>query len=119
MDFPLSPWNRRSLCFAAREILAQGRDPIDGRNRQRQLDALAASSAVIFQHAATECLQRRKAAWRNAKHAQQWENTLHQYAFPILGKMDVRDIKTEHVIRVLDPIWMGKYYIKLHASRTD
>jgi integrase len=43
--------------------------------------------------------------WRNPKHAAQWASTLATYAFPVFGKIDVRDIDTTLVLNVLDPIW--------------
>jgi hypothetical protein len=41
----------------------------------------------------------------NAKHGQQWLNTLGQYAFPVIGETDVREIGLNHVLRILKPIW--------------
>lgn len=49
-----------------------------------------------------------RVAWKNLKHAQQWLNTLRQYAFPALGTMSVADIATHDVLRVLSPIWLTK-----------
>lgn len=100
----------------ARELAAQQRaqrvqdiDPITARRQKRFLEAQAAASAVTFRQAAMECLGRKRAAWRNPKHAQQWENTLETYAFPFLGHLPVRDVETKHVLRVLDPIWVKKH----------
>lgn len=49
-----------------------------------------------------------EASWRNAKHRQQWGNTLADYAFPVLGKLGVGMIGTADVTRVLEPIWRDK-----------
>jgi integrase len=46
--------------------------------------------------------------WRNAKHRQQWRNTLDTYALPVLGEMSVATITTGDVLRVLTPIWQNK-----------
>ncbi|MDP3612071.1 MAG: site-specific integrase, partial [Rubrivivax sp.] len=45
------------------------------------------------------------AGWKNAKHAQQWENTLAQHAYPVLGDVLVRDVKLPQVLAVIEPIW--------------
>ncbi|WP_373866193.1 tyrosine-type recombinase/integrase [Methylorubrum extorquens] len=49
-----------------------------------------------------------KASWANAEHAQQWRNTLKQYAYPQLGARRVDQIDTPDVLRVLPPIWLTK-----------
>lgn len=45
--------------------------------------------------------------FRNAKHRQQWENTLRQYA-KTLWHLDISDIDTNHIMKVLHPIWNTK-----------
>lgn len=52
--------------------------------------------------------RRYAARWKNAKHADQWVNTVKTYALKKLGNLDVREITTEHVIDVLKPIWTEK-----------
>ena len=64
---------------------------------QRTFKAVA--EAYIGAHAA---------GWRNAKHGQQWANTLSTYAFPIIGDKSVDSITTEHVLKCLTPIWNSK-----------
>src|SRR5690606_13311170 len=44
----------------------------------------------------------------NAKHGDQWRNTLATYASPVIGKMPVDVIDVHHVEAVLAPIWMTK-----------
>jgi integrase len=46
--------------------------------------------------------------WRNAKHAQQWRNTLDTYAFPVLGRLIVKDVALPHILAILEPIWKTK-----------
>ena len=46
--------------------------------------------------------------WRNAKHHQQWENTLKAYCTPIFGKVSVQAIDVGLVMKVLEPIWATK-----------
>jgi integrase len=38
----------------------------------------------------------------------QWRNTLGTYILPVLGKLDIEAINTEHVLAVLEPIWEAK-----------
>ncbi|EPJ8753490.1 MULTISPECIES: tyrosine-type recombinase/integrase [Pseudomonas] len=46
-----------------------------------------------------------RAGWKNAKHAQQWTNTLTSYAFPFIGDTPVDSVDVEGVLNVLKPIW--------------
>ncbi|MEM0991070.1 MAG: tyrosine-type recombinase/integrase [Pseudomonadota bacterium] len=46
--------------------------------------------------------------WKNAKHAQQWINTLREYAFPKIGRMPVDSIGQPEVLMCLSPIWTEK-----------
>jgi len=47
--------------------------------------------------------------WKNAKHGQQWLNTLHQYAFPKIGRMPVDSVDQPEVLMCLSPIWTSKH----------
>lgn len=47
--------------------------------------------------------------WKNAKHGQQWLNTLHDYAFPKIGRMPVDAIGQPEVLMCLSPIWTAKH----------
>ena len=47
-------------------------------------------------------------SWRNAKHRQQWRNTLDTYAGPVLGKLPVAQVDVGAVMRVLEPLWREK-----------
>lgn len=46
--------------------------------------------------------------WENAKHEQQWINTLREYAFPKIGRMPVDSIGQPEVLMCLSPIWTEK-----------
>jgi integrase len=57
---------------------------------------------------AEEFFGRNEAGWRNAKHRQQWRNTLATYVYPMLGELPVAAIDTGLVVQALDPIWTEK-----------
>jgi integrase len=46
--------------------------------------------------------------WKNAKHHQQWRNTLKTYASPAFGHVPVGAINTAHVLKAIEPIWLSK-----------
>lgn len=68
----------------------------------------AQSLGFTFDKATEHYLAAKLDAFKNAKHRQQWQNTLAQYASPALGKMLVQDIAVQDVLRVLQPLWVDK-----------
>ncbi len=63
---------------------------------------------MTFQDVAEACIEAKSHEWQNAKHAQQWSNSLKQYAYPVLGKLSLSDITTALVLNVVEPIWISK-----------
>lgn len=98
----------REVAREARQAISDGADPIESRKAAKREAVEAAASRVTFQWCAEQYIAAHRAGWKNAKHADQWVNTLRDYAYPVLGDMLVSGIKLEHVVRVLDPIWLTK-----------
>ncbi|HZS85299.1 MAG TPA: integrase arm-type DNA-binding domain-containing protein [Stellaceae bacterium] len=92
----------RDRARRAREMCADGIDPIEARRAQRAKAALEAAQAIPFADCARRYVEAHKAGWRNAKHAAQWESTLKTYAEPILGRVAVQSIDTAVVMKVLE-----------------
>lgn len=95
----------RTKASLARAKLREGIDPQVERAKARAAHIEAAAEDRSFGAIARVCIAAKAPGWRNAKHAAQWEATLAGHVFPILGKLSVADIGTEHVLRVLSPIW--------------
>lgn len=98
----------REKARQARESIVQGHDPV--LLRRSAVSALLASQAraITFADATRLFLDAKSDEWRNAKHREQWTNTLATYAAPHIGKMLIADVKQEHVLTVLQPIWRTK-----------
>jgi integrase len=92
----------------AREDLGRGQDPIQARQARKAEEAAEAARQVTFEDAADSYINSHRAGWRNAKHGDQWKNTLRTYAYPAIGSVPVRDIETGMVLKVLEPIWTIK-----------
>lgn len=97
----------RDLAIQAHRQVQQGIDPRQEREKQRT-ESLASQDALTFQQAAEMCILSKKAGWKNAKHTQQWENTLSTYAYPFIGKIACSDVTTDQILQVLSPIWTTK-----------
>ena len=105
-DFTLA--EAREAARDCRRLVRDGIDPIDARHSQRRERMAEAARQQTFKECATDYIRTHSSSWKNAKHCQQWENTLTTYAYPVLGKLAVRDIDTHLVKQVLDPIWQTK-----------
>jgi len=63
---------------------------------------------MTFKACAEAYIEAHKAGWRNAKHANQWANTLATYAYPVFGGEPVQAVDVALVTKVLEPIWTTK-----------
>lgn len=99
----------RNLAAALRLKVKAGIDPLEERQRS-EAEAKAAEQAakvagISFKTMAETHIAANRDSWRNAKHKQQWENTLKTYAYPVIGDLPVAEVDTPHVLKVLEPIW--------------
>jgi integrase len=91
-----------------RDLIRQGVDPVEEKQAKKSALIAKQESSVTFQRAAERYIDAHSSAWRNPKHGAQWQATLSNYAFPIIGQLHVSDIKLNHVLAVLEPIWTSK-----------
>lgn len=98
----------RNLAAETRRLKLSGIDPIDARKAQRQAKRLEDAKAISFKEAASAYIKANKSAWKNPKHAAQWESTLTAYADPIFGALPVAAIDTALVMKALEAIWSEK-----------
>lgn len=98
----------RESARGARELLRQGVDPVEHARAARQRLVVEQETAVTFAETAAVYISTHEKSWRNAKHAQQWRNTIETYAAPVIGKVAVRDIDVPMVKRIFEPIWTSK-----------
>lgn len=87
-------------------MLAKGINPLEERRAAKQ--ALSEEQEVIFVEFASTYIQSQRPSWRNAKHADQWVNTIETFANPIIGKKHPSDITVEDILKILTPIWQTK-----------
>jgi integrase len=96
----------REMAADARLLIRQGKDPLEDKASQRAtVAAQATRKSWTFDRAATEYQKANEANWKNAIHRGQWAQSLRDYVSPALGKLPVESIGTEHVLKVLEPLW--------------
>lgn len=98
----------RERAKAARQLVADGLDPIEERRKQRDAARAEASGQILFRDAAQRFLALHQAEWKNEKHRQQWASTLKAYAYPTLGNRPVSAIDGALITEALAPIWRKK-----------
>ncbi|MGV7215910.1 tyrosine-type recombinase/integrase [Bradyrhizobium sp. UFLA05-112] len=101
----LETWNlseARERARKMRQLIDEGKDPIEARKLQDQASALEKAKTTIFQDCAKAYIKAHRSGWKNAKHGEQWSATLETWAYPIIGKLPVGGITTDLVLKVLE-----------------
>lgn len=90
----------REIADTARKAVKAGRDP--------KVAIRQPTGPMTFSTAAEEYIESHSPKWSNAKHRDQWANTLKTYANPIIGRLPVDSIEIHHIEAILKPIWYTK-----------
>lgn len=98
----------REKARAAHQLISQGIDPIEDKRKAARALELEKARAITFKDAAMQYIGLKEIEWKNAKHRQQWDNTLKQYAFPFIGRLPVAEVDQAHILAILEPIWTVK-----------
>jgi integrase len=93
----------------ARAQIRRGVDPVAERKSERAQARAATAAAKTFRQWTEQYVADHDRRGRNAKHRQQWQNTLAQYAFPTIGDLPPAEISARHIVDVLHPIWAAKH----------
>ena len=80
----------------------------NGKNPIAERESKQAAITWTFKTCALAYIQTHKPSWKNAKHGQQWENTLETYVYPRFGHKHVKDVDTEDVVSVIRAEWSTK-----------
>jgi integrase len=92
-------WDRARTAL---DTIRNGKNPIAERESKQ------AAITWTFKTCALAYIAAFRASWKNAKHAQQWENTLETYVYPRFGHKHVKDVDTEDVVSVIRSEWSTK-----------
>ena len=98
----------RQKALEARKLLIDGVNPLAAKKQNQIAAALADAKMMSFDQCAEAYILAHKAGWKNAKHGDQWTNTLNTYASPVFGHLPVAEIDTGLVVKCLAPIWESK-----------
>ena len=86
-----------------REQIEAGIDPLEEKAHKQKIQSIP-----TFEDAAKTLHKELLPSWKNAKHGQQWINTLTQYVLPFIGSTPLDKIEPRHIAETLRPIWLDK-----------
>jgi integrase len=95
----------RDRARQARQLVADGVDPIERRKAQR---AAPPATVTTFAAAAANYVKAKASDWKRESHRRHWELTVDKYMNPVIGKLDVAAVTTDHVMKILQPLWSTK-----------
>jgi integrase len=98
----------RERARKARQMLADGIDPIEARLADRDARRKKEVERITFKDASERFLALHESGWRNPKHRAQWRSTLKTYAYATLGQRPVNAIDAALINAALAPIWETK-----------
>ncbi len=113
-DYGIGPLHTVSLAEARRRAgelrlrILDGVDPMEERadlKAERLARKAEKLKATTFKACAEQYYKKHHTTCTNDKHRQQWVSTMRDYVFPVIGNLNVADIETSHVEKVLAPIW--------------
>lgn len=91
----------RQLATDARRMVIDGINPLENKRKIKLSAAQARGKLMTFDQCASAYIDAHRSSWKNAKHADQWTNTLATYASPLVGSMPVGEVDTAWVVKVL------------------
>jgi hypothetical protein len=99
----------RKRASDARLLLSEGRNPLTHKqDKESERVTGEKRRSMSFDQCAEAYIGAYEIAWKNEKHRQQWRNTLATYVWPVFGPIPVGDVDTDHVLKVIEPIWGKK-----------
>ena len=99
--FTFSLAEARQRAKQERQRLADRIDPLQVRRRERATATAANAKRMTFAEAAKHWFEAMRPGWSSPKHASNVLDAIDKWAIPVIGKLDVSEIETRHVLAVL------------------
>lgn len=98
----------RKRALEARTKVSLGINPITLKNNLKKAQIESSIEKISFSEFAEQYIELKSPEWKNPKHEDQWRFTIKEYANPVIGSKSLDQIKTEDIIKLLQPIWFTK-----------
>jgi hypothetical protein len=100
---------REAALDCRKDLLAfqQGKaeHPLAVRQAARAASKVAAAKAITFRECAERYIEAHQAGWRNLRNLGQWNASLTQHVYPVIGALPVNQVDLGLVLSVLERIW--------------
>jgi len=91
----------REKALVYRKQVREGIDPLQAKREAKTQSMKLAAKSKTFAECANLFMIDKRSEWTNAKHIEQWDSTLRNYAYPLIGAMPVAAVDVEAVLLVL------------------
>ena len=98
----------RELARERKQSIANGIDPIAEAKSKKSALVAQQAQEITFEALAKEFTAIKTKEWKTAPQVRRLKQYLTDYAYPHLGSLLVRDIRREHLVKMLKPIWEEK-----------
>jgi integrase len=98
----------RRKAAAQRALLVDKIDPLKRRQTENAAKKVEAARSMTFDECASAYIRAHEVSWQNAKHRQQWQNTLAAYVSPKFGSVPVSEVDVGMVMKAIEPLWKTK-----------
>ncbi|MDB5788211.1 site-specific integrase [Caballeronia mineralivorans] len=102
----------RAKAAEAARLKAAGIDPLGQKQHARKTAQREAERRLSFAAAAENYIALREPGW-SKPNAEDWRSSIRRHAAS-LGRLDVSEIDTSHVLNVLEPVWTKKNTTAMH-----
>lgn len=92
-------WERARVTL---DEIRSGIDPVAKRKDRQSI------ITWTFKNCAAAYIASHEPSWKNAKHKQQWRNTLETFVYPVFGDKHVKDVDTGDITTAIRPMWSTK-----------
>ncbi|WP_324500824.1 integrase arm-type DNA-binding domain-containing protein [Limnohabitans sp.] len=99
----------REKTMSAKRQLLNGINPIEARRLKFEHLRQQTRKVITFRDYAIQRIEKMRPKWKGNAHEAEWRRTLEQHANPIIGNLSVDRINTDHVTKILEPIWSTKH----------
>jgi integrase len=96
-------------------VVRAGGDPRRARDEDRVAagqpvrSSTSAKGPMTFREAARRYLDEFEDRWKSENHAMQWAQTMRDYVYPAIGNVPVGQVSVNHIVQVLEPLWLSKH----------
>jgi integrase len=95
----------REKAIRARNLKADGVDPLATKRAFRATARVAEARTVTFGQCVDSYVAAHQQGWRSAKYGKQWRKALDTHIVPVIGALPVSEVDTTLVLKALEPIW--------------